>query len=320
MQFESFKYASFKYAYIYEFLGDHILASQYYFLLSKQYFKNDQNGNPVLSADCLKQSYDLIRIKASNTFDPMPIANFLEKLDRDWVTHLLNNDYRNDYNGYCNNYLKKILLEKDAVRIAFEKSLDQLKKFSNGEKPRCFICFNVDETDVQNWLSNTLVPDLKRIEVETIFTPNELKIVADSNNFVIQIYNAEFAIIACTPLLKKKFNEQNNAITGSIRHIKLAIERFKYPEKYEATYLIYLKGDHQSSCPSVPLEPFFGEKINISGKITDFNYYSHTLNLFAAMRKVNGKRFKKIEYTFESQVKEILFKNEIDESRVNFVA
>ena len=281
-------------AYIYEFLGDSISAAQNYLLLSKKYF---QYKFPVLSAKCLEKAECLIIKESKKESNPLCIANFLENLDRNWLSQLyhLNND---DYNGY----LEKILQKKDAIRAAFNKSLYELKKHSTNEEPRCFICFNVEETDVQEWLSNTLVPDIERVGVKTIFAPKALKIGADLNNFQGQIRDTEFAIIACTPLLKKKFGRRIKAPAGSTLEIKLALERFKDPEKYETTYLIYLKGDHQSSCPSVFLEPFFGKKLNISGKNTDFNYYSHTLNFFAWMRRVNEEKFKKIEGDFKSEV------------------
>ena len=184
--------------------------------------------------------------------------------------------------------------------------LNEIRKSFNIDAPRCFICFNVEETDVTKWLSNTLVPDLKKIGVKTIFAPNELKIGANLNNFQEQICETECVIIACTPLLKKKVDERKRAPVGAALEIELASKRLEDPKKYETTYLIYLKGEHQTSCPSTRFEPFFGKKLNISGKNTDFEYYFHTLNFFASMRKVDAAKLEKIRSDFQSEVNKIL--------------
>ena len=295
----------FRCAYICEFLEDPISASQCYFLLCKKYL---QNKSPELSVKCLAKADNLIREKTGRQLNNIPpIANFLEKLDIYFLNDLCNQTF-ND-NSY-KSYLDKILLEKQEVRKAFETSLNKMKKYFDTQKPRCFICFNIDEPDVTNWLSNTLVPDLKKIEVKTIFAPEDLNLGTDLNNFQTQIRNSEFAIIACTPLLKKKIDEQQNALTGPTLEIKLAIERLNDTEKCETTYPIYLKGDKKSSCPSACLKLLVGKKLNISGKNTDFNYYFDAFNIFARMRKVNQKKLEKIKYNFKFEVNRILSTHE----------
>ena len=321
-------------AYVCEFLEDPISASQYYFLLCKKYL---QNSKPELSVKCLEKADNLIREEAKKQSDNIPIANFLEKIDRDFLNGLyeqtepfitsasfyppnaydlsnssiinveiMKDTEQTSNNNSCKNYLAKIILEKQEIRKSFETSLNKMKNYFNNSKPRCFICFNIDEPDVTSWLSNTLVPDLKLTEIKTIFAPEDLKFGDDFNNFQTQVRESEFAIIACTPLLKKKFNEQQNAPTGSTLEIKLAIERLQDSTKHETTCLMYLKGDKKSSCPSVCLELIFGKKLNISGKNTDFNYYSDALNIFANMRKVNKEKLKEIENNFKFEVNKIL--------------
>ena len=291
-------------AYFYEFLEDPISSSQHYLLLCKKYL---HNGNQKLSVKCLEKADNLIREKAKKQSDNIPIANFLEKLDIDFISDY--NQILNDSScESCKNYLNEIISEKQKIRKAFEDSLYKIKKHSNNQVPSCFICFNEEEADVQKWLSNTLVQDLKRIGVNTIFAPEDLKEGGDLNNFQTQIRSSEFAIIACTPLLKKKFNEQQYNLTGSTLEIRFAIERLSDTEKRGTTYPIYLKGDKESSCPSVCLELIFGKKLNISGKNTDFNYYSDVLNIFAGMRKVDAIKLEKIKTNFKSQVNDILTK------------
>ena len=131
-------------AYAYESLDNSILAAQSYLFLSQQYFEN-----PFLSLTCLKKAESLL-MEASDQF---AIANFLEKLDRDWLEQLLKKLPNNEY-------LEKILLKKDAIRIAFEEYLRCLEKLSpKPDKPTCFICFNVEEEDVGKWLEDTLVSE-----------------------------------------------------------------------------------------------------------------------------------------------------------------
>ena len=287
-------------AYFYEFLEDPISASQHYFFLCEKYL---QNGKPELSVKCLAKSDNLIREEAKKQFDNIHIANFLEKLNTKFLQKLYN-QISND--NSCKSYLDKILMEKKKVRIAFETSLNKMQEYFDNEKPKCFICFNVDEADVKEWLSSTLVPDLERVGVKTILASNALEIGVDCNNFQTQIRNSEFAIIACTPLLKKKFNEQTSAPPESTTiEIKLAIGRLEDTGTKGATYLLYLKGDKKSSCPSVHFESLVGKKLNISGKNTDFEYYYEALNIFAKMRNVNKEKLKKIKNDFKSEINEI---------------
>ena len=295
----------FKCAYIYEFLEDPISASQHYFLLCKKYLQDEK---PELSVRCLEKADNLIRKEAKKQPDNISIANFLEKLDINFINDLYNQIANASSYESCKSYLNKIILEKQSLRKTFEDSLYRIKNHSNKGEPSCFICFNEEEPDVQKWLSNILVPDLKRTGIKTIFALEDLREGEDLNNFQEQICEADFAIIACTPLLKKKFKEQKNAPDGSALEIKLAIERSKNPKKHGTTYLIYLKGDKESSCPSVFFKSFVGTKLNISGKNTDFNYYHDALNIFAHMRKVNTKKLEHIENDFKSKVDNILTK------------
>ena len=105
----------FKCAYVCEFLEDPISASQYYFLLSKKYLRNE---NPELSVKCLEKAYNLIVEEAETKFDKIPIANFLEKLDIDFLNCLYS---KTSYDNSCKSYLERILKEKKDIRKAFEK-------------------------------------------------------------------------------------------------------------------------------------------------------------------------------------------------------
>ena len=289
-------------AYVYEFLGDPISASQHYFLLCRKYL---QNKNPELSVKCLEKADNLIRKESKKQSDNIPVANFLEKLDINFLNNLYNQISNGSSCESCKSYLNKIIIEKQNIRKIFENFLHKIKKHSNKEVPSCFICFNEEEADVQKWLSNILVYDLKLAGIKTIFAPKDLKAGNDINNFKAQIRKSDFVIIACTPLLKEK---QQNAPDGSTLEIKLAIKRLEDTEKCGTTYLIYLKGDKGSSCPSAYFELLVENKLNISGKNTDFNYYFYAINICAGMREINTKRLEKIKTDFKSNVNDILTK------------
>ena len=59
-------------AYVYESLGNHILAAHNYLSLAQQYI---DNSNPSLSVKCLKKAETLIQEK-TETSDPFAMANF----------------------------------------------------------------------------------------------------------------------------------------------------------------------------------------------------------------------------------------------------
>ena len=185
-------------AYVYESLNKPKRAAQHYLYLSQQYI---DNANPSLSAKCLKKAETLIKEKTEAS-DPFPMANFLERLDRNLLEQFLKNSPNNDANI---EYLEKTLLKKDAIRIAFEKYLHGLEKLSPKiDKPTCFICFNVEEEDVNKWLENTLVPDLDRIGIKPIFCFSDLGPSKELSAFQGLIRQSNLVIVICTPLLKKK--------------------------------------------------------------------------------------------------------------------
>src|SRR4029077_14181025 len=95
--------------------------------------------------------------------------DFLENLDRSLLVTLCAREN--------NRILNDLLLQKDAVRMYFEKCLSIIQKEESmrelkdkSDRPTCFVCFALEKS-VEDWLKKIFVPDLERTGVEPIFSP-----------------------------------------------------------------------------------------------------------------------------------------------------
>src|SRR5688572_28557638 len=92
--------------------------------------------------------------------------------------------------------VKQWLLEKDAVRMVFEQALITLSQRSSFNKHRsCFICFNPEETAVCQWIDQTLVSDLNKMGIQTLFSLRDLSSVEDHIRFQAKIREADHVIM-----------------------------------------------------------------------------------------------------------------------------
>ena len=228
---------------------------------------------------CFKKAEELV--KQTIVSDPFALPHFLEKLDRNRLIQLRQTTrYPED--------LEKFILQKDAVRMTFEKCLATLTQHSPQTKaPTCFICFNDEEADVAKWLEQMLVPDLDQMGIQPLFCFRDVNPGnAELNNFQGLIRRADQVVIACTPDLKRKCEERKTAPTGVAQEIRLAKERYNDSDKYETIFLLYLKGERKESCPSEFFEPIQGIKLNKSQESSVFSYYENAFEFFGGMRNI----------------------------------
>ena len=251
---------------------------------------------------CFKRAEALIN--HAKISDPFALPHFLEKLDRNRLIQLCRTTHYSED-------LERLILQKDAVRMTFEKSLAAINKHSKQtEAPTCFICFNVEEADVGKLLERVLVPDLKRMGIKPIFCFSDLKTGgAELNDFQVKIRSADKVIYACTPGLKAKCDERKEAPTGVAQEIRLARERYNDANKYETNFILYLKGSRKDSCPSEFFEPILGTKLSYVDKIQEasiFGYYASAFELLGSIRDVPREISRLEKENFSNQVKEIL--------------
>ena len=262
----------------------------------------EKHPNPL---PCIKKAELLIR-RASDSF---AFPHFLEKLNRDWLIELSCKVKDPD--------LERWILQKDAIRMVFEEYLHLMSKYSTQNRaPTCFICFNVEETDVGKWLEQVLVPDLDKIGIKPLFCFRDLGPGKELNSFQGLIRDADQVIIVCTPDLKKKCDARKKAPTGVAQEIRLAQERYNDPEKYQTIFPLYLKGERKSSCPSVFFEPILGTKFTFLDKSNEasvFSYYPSIFELLGVMRGIPRERSRQIKQDFLDRIKKILNEGEIDQ-------
>ena len=292
-----------------------VLAAHNYLYLFEQYI---DNFNPSLAVKCLKKAENLIKEKAETSYQ-FAMVNFLGKLDRDLLEKLLQMLPNNDPDT---EYLQETLLKKDFIRITFEESLNYLIKFSAKiASQTCFICFNVEEEDVSKWLKNNLIPDLERIGIKPIVCFRELGPGKERDYFQNLIKQSDFAIIICTPLLKKKCDAcRNKATDGVAEEIRLIFHNYNKPKKAFKIGHICFKGDFKSSYPLGFFEPVARKRanmLNVSFGASVFKYYSKFFRIFGRMCGIVMERSRDIKLQFLSKTQSIIYGNRIDMSKVD---
>ena len=253
----------------------------------------EHHPDPLL---CFKKAEELVK----KTSDPFALPHFLEKLDRNRLIQLRQTTrYPED--------LEKFILQKDAVRMTFEKCLAALNQHSSQTKaPNCFICFNVEEADVGRWIEQVLVPDLDQMGIQPLFCFKDLNHgEGELNNFQGLIRRADQVMIVCTPDLKRKCKEREKNPVGVAQEIHLVKERYNDADKYGSTSLLYLKGTQKESCPSEFFEPILGIKLNQSQETSILNYYEIAFELFGGMRNIPREISRKIRKDFLLQANKI---------------
>ncbi|MCE5318142.1 MAG: tetratricopeptide repeat protein [Parachlamydia sp.] len=243
--------------------------------------------------------------------DPFGEAHFLEKLDREWVQSLLihTQDPR----------VEHLLLQKDAIRMAFENSLRQLSALSLQKKPpTCFICFSI-ENDLGNWLENTFIPDLDNVGIAPLFCFRQFGPGQTLNRFQSLIRFSDSVVIMCTPELKKKCEERIDNPTGAAMEIFLATGRAAEPEKWKTIYPVYLKGSYPDLCPHPYLEQHLGVSLTFFGNSTPsklLSYYADAFELFGSIRAIERSRSRVVKHAFLQEVQKILREGNFDQSAV----
>ncbi|MCE5316120.1 MAG: NACHT domain-containing protein [Parachlamydia sp.] len=233
-------------------------------------------------------------------------ANFLEKLNSDWVQEL-------------GDETAQLLLHKDAIRRAFEQALGRLSKASSQAKPpTCFICFSI-ETDVAVWLKKIFVQDLKRAGIATIFCLEDLKPGQKLDHFQQNICDTDTVIIICTPDLKKKCEERKNCLFGAPQEVALTYGRPLKGKKDDTIYLVYLKGDHPDNCP----DDNFLVKLATNFTILDnrdpkklYSYYEDIFRLIGRLRNLDDPLIEEIKQDFLKNVRAILQQGIIEKEAV----
>ena len=110
----------------------------------------------------------------------------------------------------------------------------------------------------------------------------------DLDDFQEKVSETDYVIIICTPALKKKYDARKDVPQGLVQEIKMIRQRNKNQDKYKKTFLIYLKGEREKTCPSPYWGGCFSVEIPSFDLITSSRlyYYFKTWELFGALHGV----------------------------------
>ncbi len=282
-------------AVVYEFLLDQPL------LAAGSYASLAQVSEDAIALACMKQACSFF----TKTDPVLNYAHFLEKIDRKFLAKFVEKYPEFDH----------ILLQKDAIRMTFERALVLFEDPLLNTK--CFICCSPQDEEVVSWVHHALAFDLAKIGVSPIYAAQDLSHIGDYKSFQAKISSANKVIVICTPELKAKCMSDHPM--GIAEEIRLVRERYGKPELAGGISLLYLQGNRQTSCPSPFLEPIFaGQHATADQPIekTIFNYYDRAFEFFAPLTGLSNLKALEIKECFIDAIQDVLT-GKIIESDVN---
>ena len=268
-------------------------------------------SNPPLCIKKIKLIVDQEKEKKNDHF-----FDFLENLDRKFMVKLCNK--------IKDETLQELLLQKDAIRMYFERCLSIIQGTeSQREKinPTCFISFAFEKS-AENWLSKIFVPDLVRVGITPVYGPWHLSHANDLKSFQSQIRTTDLALVICTPLLKELCTEEVKAITGCAQEVRIVLERYNDEDKVGTLFTVLLHG-RRKDCMAAPiLEPIFAGKFEVANeeRETDlYDYYSKAFRIFVALKAVkSGSQFAgELKECFIEKAWNVVLKRQFDEEQVS---
>lgn len=258
----------------------------------------EQNRHhPQTALNCLKKAASYFDAKSH--FNTLDYPNFLEKLNRSALMEVLETTQ--------DNYVHGLLNAKDAIRMAFNQLLGTLSRQSL-LAPSCFICFDQEKTEIAKWIGQILIGDLEMANIIPISNLRNLSFVDDSD-FHKQIRESDHVIVICTPSLKKKCDQDEEAQQGVAQEIRLSQERRLTPTQNKGISILYMEGDRSSACPSSLSEPTFAGQYNplyFLGSGSVFNYYNIAFELIGAIKHISYQAVQQIKSQFIQEVGRIL--------------
>ncbi len=270
---------------VYEFLLDQPL------LAADSYASLAQVSEDTKALACMGKACSFFK----RTDPVLNYAHFLEKIDRKFLVKFV--EKYTEFNH--------ILLEKDAIRMTFERALVLFNKPS--PTPKCFICCSPQDEEVVSWVHHALAFDLQKIGVTPIYAAQDLSHIGDYKSFQEKISSANKVVVICTPELKAKC--MSDPPMGVAEEIRLVIGRYEKSELAGGISLLYLQGNRQTSCPSPFLEPIFaGQHATADQPIekTIFNYYDRAFEFFAPLTGLSNLKALEIKECFIDAIKDIL--------------
>jgi hypothetical protein len=130
-------------------------------------------------------------------------------------------------------------LLNDKMKSLFETAIgEMIKRSSLQPKRSCFICFNVDERDVKEWLLKALIPDLINLGVKPVCSLTDFKGGTWVTPFMAGASATDYVLVICTPELNAKRSIKGSGIAKEIGHLE---DRFKM--RKETTIAVYFKGE-----------------------------------------------------------------------------
>ncbi len=281
-----------------EILDHPLLAAEAYIQLLDQNIEEKEQ--------CIKKIQTLIT-QVCTSKNPL-FLDFLENLDRPLLLRL----------KQPGNLFEKLLIQKDFTRMYFEKSLLSIKAEAKIQDQTCFICFALD-SDVENWLSSTFVPDLTKIGLKPRYGPWDLSHAMDLNTFQSEIRKTDLALIICTPSLQKKCTERVRAITGCVQEVRIAQERYNDDDKAGTLFTLLLHGKRKDCIPTPILEPIFAARVEAldSERETDlYDYYCKAFRIFASLVGMSIQNAGELKQVFYDKISNAVFGNNIDSDAV----
>ena len=271
------------------------------FLSAKSYLYLAENTNK--SELCINEIKRLLDENKKGKFEEY--INFLETIDRNRIQKLFNHTQ--------NEYISALLLQKDAIKVEFEKSLKIMKAEPSSRKDlTCYLICPDDEYEVNKWIDCMFAPHLTLIGIQVICKFWNLSYGGNPKQFIQNARTAGLTIVICTPSMKKacSLNQGTNTL-----EIQMTENRLEEVGKIGTTFIIVLNGEKKDCLPSPILEPIHEAQLQT---INASKYYSTIFPLLAALKGLAtpNKKGNAIKELFLEEIKEIILENKINEKEI----
>lgn len=234
-----------KWAEEYQRAGNFPLAIHYYLLVAEEY-STHYHAPAVRQIDTAEEI-------ARSQKDPLFFANFLQRLDPKLLIDLS---------------LRRLGEHRAEIRKVCTQRLEMMQ--AGERQPTCFICFNIEDLDVKQFVADVLIPDLKKAGINPIFSPMHLMIGHDLSEFEQRVTKEDYVLVMLTPQFKRKC--EGNPGSGVAREVSLM-----QGLPTNRVIPVFFRGGREESRPSFLLETQF------SSKLTPYNYFTHLFRLVSAL-------------------------------------
>ena len=222
-------------------------------------------------------------------------AKIVEQAGESWISHAIESACRCSQQLLSRSHPVMSLsqgeetFQRSARRVLFEASIvdclrDRPCPGSDNEVPTCFICFNVSESDVGDFLRDKLVLDIELAGFKVHFCFRDLEYSDNLFDFMDEAYYSDRAVVVCTPALKKKVEDKVLGVSYEVSLVNGA-RKVRDGSNPKDVFPLFYSGSREESAPNPWFLTCFAAKLFAdSDDAWEDNYFETAFKFIAALK------------------------------------